>query len=173
MDPSLSNIKERDKNIVFCYIRKTKPSSSAYNFVIPIEIIHIILFYFYENLIFYQKQHGHDLKFVNDTTVRKLRNTGWSTCLFGSFISRDECNGFDIHIRWNTLCNAHDHDGFFMGYIVNDIDEMIKDWNMCLGCISNKDSVGIWVGSTCRSFYYYHKEVNAKRLSYISAKKKV
>eukprot|EP01083_Nonionella_stella_P002397 6929_1 len=124
---------------------------------VPVEIMQLILFYFYETFKFNVHNHGKGFRFINNQTVEKI-SSETATCIFGEQITSKKCKGFDLYIQW-TRCV----DSFFMGYITSSLENSIKDSTQFLGHGSNKrHSVGIEVYKEYNNFtlsdanHHYH-----------------
>ena len=165
------NISQKDKtnvgdltyrnciDIVFGYTKTIDIEAKSQ--IIPIEIIQIILLYFYDTFKFNIYNHGKGLQFINDQTVRKI-NSQTSTCIFGEEITNKKCKGFDLYIQWK-VCK----ESFFMGYITSSLKESIKDSTNWLGHGENKkNSVGIEVYKEYNNFTLSDSYNDYKMLNY-------
>ena len=147
-------------DIVWGYTKNIDITSTSQ--IIPMEIIQIVLLYFYDTFKFNIYDHGEGLYFMNSQTVQKLRHSQTSTCIFGEEITSTKCIGFDLYIKW-VVCK----ESFFMGYITSTLDKSITDPTKWLGHGKNKhNSVGIEVYKEYNNFTLSDKYSHYKMLNY-------
>ena len=131
----LKFIKPETRDLVNGFVR-----SYAQN-LLPLEIVRLILS-FYFSFMFNLNQCGDNLKFSADgQSVQKLNDNGWSTAIYGSVITNEICDMFEICFKCGTGKDRVNH---IFGYIP-DLELMKKvDWNDAIGAGSNeKYSIGI------------------------------
>ena len=148
------------ERIVFGYIRSNK------NFVIPTEITHIILIYYFDNYKFDTNHCNENVIFSDDGNSARCKTDSWMTCILDGEISNKKCNKFDICIKWKK-CISY----FYIGFIIKPISSLpdIKYWVLGIGEGEQKDySIGIFVASYNRSFYLYDKDNMYIKLNYVS-----
>ena len=156
----LKNIPIKVQYIVFGYVN----NDSIFN--IPIDIINIIVLYYYIFFEFYTEKCGDGLQFIDKTVTLIDYNSTFSTCLFGELITEKICNKYEIHFQYTTQSTYF---SFFFGYAKS--KNSIKDWNDHIGDNENKkESVGIFVGSYF-DFTLYDENNYDKVLQYKSAVK--
>ena len=164
----LSRIDSNTKNTVFGYMRKAQllfPKNNIY-YNIPMLIQYICLSYYYIGMVLDIKNHGNGLIFSNNDKNVKQTINAWSTCVLINDININDCNKFNIHIKYVKT------GAFQMGYIINTINS-IKNWNRETGCGSNtENSVGIYVYHYRDTFTLYDKNdcAGLQTLNYKSPK---
>ena len=97
--------------MVFGYIRESQ--LTILNVNIPIEIYHICFAFFYDIMKFDPNKCENGLKITNNGKgLTKSGNDGnWSSCLFGTEITKQDCDKFNVFMKFlEGTC-------FQMGYI--------------------------------------------------------
>eukprot|EP01084_Bolivina_argentea_P216376 367609_1 len=124
------NIAQNASFIIHRYIREN------ISYSIPNEIIKLVLLFYLDEFVFYSKQRGEDLIFLQDRIVMKTTTSIaalWSTCLFGKSINNTICDQFNVHFKWIQAQRS-----ISIGFITSSIDSSIRDWNNRLGMWANK-----------------------------------
>ena len=158
------------KFTVFGYTRNIE-YNREYFYTIPIVLINIILWYYYDNFIFdEEKNNANNIKIINNGKImKKIKYDGRaSNIIFGDEISYENCNKFNISIKWKKCIYGY----FYFGFITSTINESIKCWNWNLGEGQNKENtVGILVDKYEKNFYLSDKNNHYKQLKEYTSKK--
>ena len=164
MNTNVEDINQEIKDIVFGYVNNYNNNNKIKCINIPIVIIHIILFYYYDNFKFNKDIHGDNIKFISNKIVKINKNNHcWSTCIFGKTILNKDCNKFTIHLKWKKASC------FFIGFITSKIEKSIKNWNEPFCHITNcKNFIGIQVNEYCVQFDLSDEYNHEKTLNYQS-----
>eukprot|EP01083_Nonionella_stella_P193171 713721_1 len=110
------------------------------------------------HMIFYKKQFGSNLEFINGNTIKKTAgDKQWSTCLLNTTpITNAQCDQFIVEYNWISGMWIHP------GYITSSIDESISDWSVHLGSRGpsghSKHSVGFLINVCCHDYCTYSKD---------------
>ena len=163
----LNHICQPDKDVVSGYIRNLRdllPKSNAY-YDMPINMQHIILFFYYHGIKFNTKYNQDCFQFADyDTTVKTKENLKWEdyfTCFIDDKITNNDCNIFNLHIKW---LNGGDH--FLMGYITSAIKEFDKSESRWIGATADHEHTGygICFGTSSKDMHLYDKDNMFKKL---------
>eukprot|EP01084_Bolivina_argentea_P164623 286197_1 len=136
----IDRIDQKSKDIVSGYTKSNNKKQDSCS--IPVEIIHLILIYFYQNFGFDEKYHGKGLEFAHEGQTVIQRGVGGGCCVLGSMIR--ECNVFKLKIKFRMYQCVF----IMVGFITSSIQKSIKDWGTMLGYGENKEhSVGIAINT--------------------------
>ena len=115
----LSTVEDKAKNLIYGFMRESRALFASNNvyYNIPMLIQQICLTYYYIRMVFNQKQHGSDIVFVNDTTIKRTTDEYWASALIGHEITDKICNNFKIDFLWKS--SPHSNGQFFMGFLLS------------------------------------------------------
>eukprot|EP01084_Bolivina_argentea_P214233 363733_1 len=145
-NPYFHSINHTIKTVVSYYCKSIQHD-------IPLEILHLILLYYYVGYKFYR--YGQDVDFSDKSIKKTIPTPDYSLCVFGETIdciySFHHNFIYNLHIKWTTAVHS-----FYMGYIASSIHN-IRDWNDGVGTRLNKNnSLGILVTKDCKKFKFSH-----------------
>ena len=154
MDPLFKVVKGCDlktKNIVNGYIREIQkifPWQDNSYFIIPSLINHVCLSFYWIGFEFNKTYIGKNLIFINDTTIAKVKQNGYSVCAIGECVSRDICKTFQIE-----YCLKKYKLDFcpYIGYFKTNLIEDSSSFG-CAPGVSSRTSVGIAISDTNKTF---------------------
>eukprot|EP01084_Bolivina_argentea_P249901 418500_1 len=156
------------KEIVHGYVRDIFKSAPLKYDCIPVEIINIILLFYYNAYRKFDVDHcGGDLQIINDTILKKIAKStkGYHSCVFGSELRATQiCKQFHIKIKLKQPTTS-----LYMGFFTCAVNDKTIDYTDCLGRgINQTNSVGILINACFRYFKLSDKSNDYKVLQYIA-----